>query len=117
MTAERTEMNKDLADLQRDYRAIEAPPFLETRISARARAVEHKRFRLRPDFAVVAVAFGVLAVLPFLMPRDTTTSALPKAPSFTALARAMPSKPATPVPNLAGIRSIPVPAMPARPTG
>ena len=113
-------MNNDLDELKRDYRDIEAPPALATRIRAAVADVDKQRpARWLPALTTVAVAVCVIAITPMLMtpPQQQQDSdrATPTRPSLSVLSRVSRNRPAAPTPGLSRVRSVSTPPMPRRP--
>jgi len=115
MKIESRDSSTDLANLRRDYQAIEAPPYLATRVRAELDDRSVTRYRLRPALGVAMFAVGLLAILPFVGQRDAAPSVAPKLPSLSALSRAMPAKPAVRAPSFARIKSVKTPRLPPKP--
>ena len=108
-------MTDDLQQLKRDYRDIEAPPYLAARI--RAAVADHstpRRYWL-PALATVAVALAVISVTAILLQPQSARTMTSMSPSLAILTRMMPDKPAVPVPGLAKMRSPKTPALPSKP--
>lgn len=117
MTMDKTGIDEEIAGLKREYQSVSAPPFLATRIKAETSSARSRRSVLWPAFGFLAVVLALFVALPFMNrePAVTVAQAVPKMPSLSAITRAMPDKPAVPAPSLARIRSVKVPAMPAKP--
>lgn len=96
--------NQDLERLKQRYKAIEAPPYLVTRLRAAAAETLRPRRRFHPAYAGVALAIVLLAGAPFINQQGPTSTVQPKLPSLSTLAQAMPEKPATSIPSLAQIK-------------
>ncbi len=125
-------MTNDLDKLKRDYRDIEAPPQLATRIRAE---VGDRTYRSRPWLpAAVTMVLAIGIALPFLWqqttPRppeqasqasqtsqtsQTSRASQPGSPSLSALTSLTPDKPRVAAPNLSQLRSVSTPRMPPRP--
>ena len=118
-------MNDDFDTLKRDYRAVDAPPHLATRIRAEVADRPDRNRAWVP--AAVTMSLGIMLAIPFLSqqtgtqppaqsPTQTQTqSATPTKPSLSALASYTPERPSVPTPNLTQLRSVPVPTLPPRP--
>lgn len=111
----------DIEKLRKDYRAIEAPPALATRIRAHTAEQSTRRIAWLP--AAVGAAFAVTAVFLLfttLQQEQPATDALlaenstPK-PSMASLARIMKKKPSVSVPSLSQVRVRTLPAPPPKP--
>lgn len=108
-------MNDDFENLKRDYRAIEAPPHLATRISARVvDSPVHSKFWMPLAVACTAI-LALVSVLPFTTQLSTRSVANPVKPSLSALAALKPVKPSAGTPSMTQLRSVNVPKIPARP--
>ena len=110
-------MNDDIEQLRKDYRAIEAPPALATRIRAQTAGARVRRGNWLPAALVVTVTF--LSYW-FLQPEDAdervvlASNGTPK-PSLASLATVMPKKPKVTTPNLSQVRVRTLPAPPKKP--
>lgn len=104
-------MTDELPKLQRDYRAIKAPPHLAGRIVAETAA---RRTTPRWVPALVAATL-VIAALLIGLPRESQQpqTAGQGIPSLSQLA---PPRPAISMPSQGSIRSVPLPPMPRRPS-
>ncbi len=115
-------MTDDLDKLKRDYRAVEAPPHLATRIRAE---VGSRTYRSRPWLpAAVTMVLAIGIALPILWqqttpqppePAETPRASQPTSPSLSALTSLTPNKPKVAAPNLSQLRSVPTPRLPPRP--
>lgn len=101
----------DLLSLRRDYRTLQAPPFLASRIRAGIDARTTRSIRRRPLLAATAIAVCVLVVLPFLFKQGAVQPPLP----MVSLSMGMTSVKLPPTPSLAKLRSVRTPALPPRP--
>ncbi len=108
-------MSDDLNKLKRDYRSIEAPAHLATRIKAQLGDRAHRQRSWIPAVATVAVAVAVVAVTPNLIDRQDAQSATASTPSLSLLSRVARVKPSTRAPNLSNLRSVKTPPLPAKP--
>ena len=113
-------MTEDLDKLKQDYRAVEAPPHLVTRIRAETREQTYHHRAWLPAAVTMVFAFGI--ALPFLWqqttpqpPADTSQASQPTTPSLSALASLTPDRPKVSAPNLSQLRSVSVPRLPPRP--
>ena len=68
----------ELESLRRHYRALEAPPFLASRIRAVIDARTTRSPGRRPLLAGVAIAICVLAVLPFIFQQEAAQQPVPQ---------------------------------------
>ncbi|MEE8307818.1 MAG: hypothetical protein V3R81_11175 [Gammaproteobacteria bacterium] len=103
---------------RRDYQSIQAPPGLETSIKARARELGPSKGWVgvwRPVTVGLALALGLVAVLPLVIDRTKVAADTPPLPSLTALSRSLPTKPATSMPSFSQLKSLSAPAFPVRP--
>lgn len=110
-------MTDGLQQLKRDYRNIEAPPYLAMRIRATVADRSAPRRRWLPALATVAVAVAVISVTTIVLqvqPQSARTMTL-RSPSLAMLSRMTPDKPAVPVPGLAKMRSPRTPVLPSKP--
>ncbi len=107
-------MADQLQQLQRDYRSIEAPPWLAARIQARLPRRASRRFAWLPAAAVVALALVALLLFRPAEPPQRLAGLGP-APSLAALSRVMADKPALRSPSLTQLRSYRTPALPQKP--
>lgn len=113
-------MTNDIDKLKRDYRDLEAPPHLATRIRAEVGA---QRYRSRPWLpAAVTMVLAIGIALPFLWqqttpkpPAEASRTEQPSTPSLSALSSLRPERPKVATPNLTQLRSVPTPRMPTRP--
>ena len=103
----------DLRSLKRDYRTLQAPPFLASRIRAGIDARTTRSIRRRPWLAATAIAICVLAVVPFIFQQEAVQQPAPQ--SMVSLSMGMTSVKLPPAPSLAKLRSVRTPALPPRP--
>lgn len=108
-------MSKQLDDLKRDYRNIEAPPHMATRIRAEVADKPIRGHSWMPVGATLMAVVAVIWLVPFIGQQVTTTSPPPSKPSLSALASLKPQKPAVAAPSLAKLRSVKTPMMPVKP--
>jgi hypothetical protein len=101
----------ELASLKRRYRALEAPPFLASRIRAGMEVQTRRRGSRRPLLAAMAIAVCGLAVLPFVLKQETAQ----QPHSMVSLSMGLTSVKLPPTPSLAKLRSVRTPALPPRP--
>jgi len=101
----------DLRSLKRDYRTLQAPPFLASRIRAGIDARTANRANRRPLLAAVAIAVCVLAVLPFMFKQEAAQQPL----SMASLSMGLTTVRLPSTPSLAKLRSVRTPALPPRP--
>ncbi len=113
-------MTNDIDKLKRDYRAVEAPPHLATRIRAEVGDRTYRHRAWLPAAVTMVLAVGL--ALPFLWqgttpqpPEQSTRTSQPTSPSLSALTSLTPDKPKVTTPNLSQLRSVPTPSMPPRP--
>ena len=104
---------RELSALKRDYRALEAPPFLVTRIRAGIDGQARHRTRRRPLLAALAIAACVLAILPFINLQEVTRQ--PSLQPVASLSLGMTTVKLPPSPSLARLRSVSLPTLPPRP--
>ena len=106
-------MTEQLEQLKRDYRDIDAPPYLATRI--RASVADRRRPRAHRWMPAAAASVLVAAVV-WLSPLvDDPATTAPTKPSLSALATLKPDKPAVSAPSLSKLRTVSMPRMPAKP--
>ena len=108
-------MNDELDNLQRDYRAIAAPPHLATRIQASVADSRSRSGFWMPAAVTCTAIVGLVWMLPFTTQVTSDAVEKPAIPSMSALAALKPTKPAVPSPNMSQLRSLSVPSMPAKP--
>ena len=113
-------MTDDIDKLKQDYRAVEAPPHLATRIKAEVTERPDRNRAWIP--AAVTMVFAMGIALPFLWqqttidpPAGTSRTTQPPTPSLSALASYTPARPKVSTPSLSQLRSVPVPRLPPRP--
>ncbi|MDJ0711336.1 MAG: hypothetical protein QNJ14_13135 [Woeseiaceae bacterium] len=113
--------NNDIEELRKDYRAIEAPPALATRIRAHADARQTRRRRWIPATvgAALAVTAAFLLLTTLLQEQHVATTLVadntePK-PSMASLARVMNKRPSVSAPSLSQVRTRTLPAPPRKP--
>ncbi len=105
-------MSDELEKLKQDYRNIEAPPHLATRVRASVAQETRRRHAWMPVAAATAVAAAAIWLIPF---GEQPTADLPRKPSLSALASLKPQKPSVSAPSLSQIKTVSVPKMPAKP--
>lgn len=103
-----------LDELKRDYRAIEAPPHLATRIRAEVAERPMRRHRWMPATATAMVAISAVWLLPMLWQQPDVEAPRPSKPSLSAIAALKPDKPAA-APSLTQLKTVPKPRMPSKP--
>lgn len=108
-------MSDDLESLQREYRAISAPPHLATRISASVADARTRSSFWVPAAVTCTAILALVWALPLTMQVSTDPAARPTKPSMSALAALKPTKPAGAQPSTSQLRSVSVPSMPAKP--
>ncbi len=101
----------ELQALRRDYRALKAPAFLETRVRAGVIDRQARHSRRRPLLIAVAVAIAMLAIVPFIARHELATPPV----SMAALPMGLTSVRLPPPPSLTKLRSVSTPALPPRP--
>ena len=101
----------ELQALRRDYRALKAPAFLDTRIRANVADRQARHTRRRPLLVAVAVAIAMLAIVPFIPRHELATPPV----SMAALPMSLTSVRLPPPPSLTKLRSVSTPALPPRP--
>ncbi len=114
-------MTDDLDKLKQDYRAVEAPPHLATRIKARVSERSDRNRAWVPAAVTMVLAIGI--AIPMLWQQttlntpadDATRTTQPSTPSLSALASLTPDRPKVATPSLSQLRSVPVPRLPPRP--
>jgi hypothetical protein len=108
----------DFQTRRREYKAVQAPSWIATRVKSRAREAAPGKSWLdiwRPVTAGLAVALGILAVGPLLDGEKASAPNSPPLPSLTALSRNLPAKSPGTIPSFATLRSLPTPLLPSRP--
>ena len=113
-------MTNDIDKLKQDYRSVEAPPHLATRIRAEVGSRPYRNRAWLPAAATMVLAIGI--ALPFLWMQTTpqptdqgSRTTQPTSPSLSALSSLTPDRPKVTAPNLSQLRSVPTPSMPQRP--
>ena len=99
-----------LRSLKHDYHALQAPPYLATRIRAGLDEQARRSTRRRPVYAAIAIVLAVLALLPFMQRQQVTAPQ-----SLASLSLGMSSVKLPPSPSLARLRSVRTPTLPPRP--
>lgn len=115
MSDDNKEFEDEIGRLRKQYRAVEAPSYLRTRISAHARAGQAVQRHWRPAFVAIPVAIAIFGILPFIVKQETESIVSPKLPSLTALSRLKPDKPTSVSPGLSRVRTVSAPPMPKKP--
>lgn len=108
-------MSDDLEDLKRDYRAIEAPVHLATRISASVADSRTQTSFWMPAAVTCTAILALVWMLPFTGQVAPDADTKPTRPSLLSLATLKPEKPTGPPPSLSQLRSLTVPSMPVKP--
>ena len=108
-------MNDDIDNLRRDYRGIDAPPHLATRIRAEVADRPVRSHSWMPAGATLMVVAAAVWLVPYLAQVQSTAPETPTKPSLTAIATLKPDKPDVRAPNLSQLRSVKRPSMPAKP--
>lgn len=108
-------MNDDIRKLAEEYRDIEAPPFLETRIRAEVANRPVRNHGWLPVATTAVMAAAVVGLLPMLWQGDAPVSTKPSSPSLSSLASIKVEKPSGVSPSLSQVRSIKAPRMPGKP--
>lgn len=104
-------MTNEIDQLKHDYRNIEAPAWIATRIRAEVADRPRKASWLTLA-APLAVAIAVIATVPMLLDdRDETVAPT----SLTVLSLAASSTPSVAAPSLSNVQSPSLPALPAAP--
>jgi hypothetical protein len=108
-------MTDSVDKLKRDYRDIEAPAALATRVRAEVADRASRPHSWMPATATVLVVVAALWLLPYSDVPPTDTAAKSSKPSLSTLATLKPGKPDVPAPSLSSLRSVKVPKMPRKP--
>ncbi len=108
-------MSDETEKLRRDYRAIEAPQHLATRIRAEVADKSIRPHAWMPIGATLVVIAAAVLVLPYLMQLQPSTMPAPTKPSLSTLAALKPAKPSVPAPSLSQLRSVKRPSLPPKP--
>lgn len=108
-------MNDDIEKLAEDYRRIEAPPALATRIRAEVANRPVRNHGWLPAAATAVVAAALVGILPALWQSSAVTDTPPVRPSLSTLASLKVERPAVSTPRLSQIRTPSAPAMPKKP--
>ncbi len=107
---------KEIRDLKHCYRSIEAPPYLSSRIRARIQNEQATKHFWRPALAAIAFFVAIFGLLPFIANKESVSTVEPILPSMTSLSRLTADYPTSISPSLSHLRSVSMPAMPARPS-
>ena len=97
------ERNNEINELRRRYRAIEAPPYLATRVLATVESRAHSGWKWRTATVSGIVAVALIALIRLSIWDSPTSVPTPGYPSMSALADSIPAKPDAPLPSLASI--------------
>lgn len=108
-------MNDDIEKLAEDYRRIEAPPALATRIRAEVANRPVRNHGWLPAAATAVVAAAVVGILPALWQTSAVSDKPTVRPSLSTLASLKVERPAVSTPRLSQIRTPSAPAMPKKP--
>ncbi len=108
-------MNDDIEKLKHDYRNIEAPAHLATRIRAEVADRPVRRHSWMPVGATLMVVVAAVWLVPYLAQLEQTPSPTPTKPSLSALATLKPDKPQVAAPSLSKLRSVKRPSLPPKP--
>ncbi len=108
-------MSDDIEELAKDYRGIEAPPALATRIRAAVADRPVRNHGWMPAAATAVVAAALVGILPALWQTSAVDDEKPVRPSLSALASLKVERPAVSTPRLSQIRTPSAPAMPKKP--
>ncbi|MGI9222611.1 MAG: hypothetical protein ACR2QS_16410 [Woeseiaceae bacterium] len=108
-------MSDELDKLKRDYQAISAPPHLATRIRASVADSRTRSSFWMPAAVTCTAIVALFWVVPFTTQVTNDEAAKPTRPSLSAIAALKPTKPSVSTPSLSQLRSVSVPAMPAKP--
>ena len=108
-------MNDDIEKLAEDYRRIEAPPALATRIRAEVANRPVRNHGWLPAAATAVVAAAVVGILPALWQTSAVSDKPTVRPSLSTLASLKVERPAVSTPRLSQIRTPSAPAMPRKP--
>ena len=106
-------MSDDIENLKREYREIEAPAYLATRIAGELGSAPRRRSRL-PAFATAVVAAAAIALTPLMLDNDAAGPSQPSL-SLATVARMLPKKPPLPSPSLSRLKSVKTPPLPDKP--
>ncbi len=109
-------MTESIDQLRQDYRDIEAPAHLASRIRANVDETARRPHGWMPVAATAMVAVAALFLLPYLGTAPQSEPPKTLKPSLSALATLRPDKPKAPAPSLSGLRSVKVPKLPPKPT-
>lgn len=115
MSDETKEFEDGIGKLRKRYQAVEAPPYLQTRIGTHARARNTAQRHWRPAFLAIPVVIAIFGILPFVVKQETDATVSPKLPSLTALSRLKPDKPTSVSPGLSRVKTVSAPPMPRKP--
>jgi len=107
--------NALIDELRREYRAIQAPPYLATRIRASVNLSKGRGWRWRTAVVGVLAVIALIVAVPLSRQDLAPPTASSGYPSLTAIGGSLPLKPTAPIPSLADIGSVSMPRMPALP--
>ena len=107
-------MNDEFESLKKNYREIEAPRYLETRIRAEVADRPTRNHGWLPVATTAVLAAAIVGILPMLWQGGTETP-VKTTPSLSAIAAIKVEKPAGISPSLSKVRSVKRPPMPRKP--
>ena len=108
-------MIKEIDELKRQYRRIEAPPSVLTRVRVEVAKRPIQSLSWMPLTATLVVVVTAAWLLPVILQQKAPDPVMPSTPSLSALAQLKPAKPAVSTPDLSALRSVSTPRMPAKP--
>lgn len=107
-------MNDQIDNLATEYRDIEAPPHLLTRIRADVRDRPSRKHGWLPAGATMMAVLAAIWLLPDSGQQPAPTATATK-PSLTAIASLRPRKPTGTIVSLTRVRTVKRPPLPAKP--
>lgn len=108
-------MSDELKKLTDDYRDIEAPPWIATRVRAEVRNRPVRNHGWLPVATTAVLAAGIIGLGPLLWQTTAGPDPRPTTPSLTTLASIKVEKPPAVSPSLTRVRTLKAPRMPAKP--
>lgn len=108
-------MNDEIEKLAQDYRRIEAPPQLATRVRAEVANRPVRNHGWLPAAATAVIAVALIGILPALWQTSAVSDKPPVRPSLSTLASLNVERPTVSTPRLSQIRTPSAPAMPKKP--
>ena len=108
-------MTDELNDLAREYRDVQAPATVATRVRAEVGDRRAPRFGWVPIASTAALAAVLAGALPMLWQSSSVAPDAAARPSLSTLASLKVERPAAVTPSLSKVKTLKAPPMPARP--